>query len=80
MNWSGNYFRIVLSSDVLTKLMIITTLNSYWPEVFMATMVNGMVYSYEALESILTHKKILGGITFLGGDFTDLCASVVADT
>ena len=32
----------------------------------MATMVNVMVYSYEALESTLTHKKILGGITFLG--------------
>ena len=57
MNWSGNYFRIVLSSDVLTKLLTITTLNSYWPEVFMAAMVNVMVYSYEDLESTLTHKK-----------------------
>ena len=57
MNWSGTYLRSVLSSDVLTKLLTITTLNSYWPEVFMATMVNVMVYSYEALESTLTHKK-----------------------
>ena len=32
----------------------------------MATMITVMVYSYEALESTLTHKKILGGITFLG--------------
>ena len=69
MNWSGTYLRSVLSSDVLTKLLTITTLNSSWNEVFMSTMINVMVYSYEALESTLTHKKILGGITFLGGMF-----------
>ena len=69
MNWAGNYFRSVLSSDVLTKLLTITTLNSSWPEVFMSTMINVMVYFYEALESTLTHKKHLGGITFLGEMF-----------
>ena len=57
MNWSGAYLRSVLSSDVLTKLLTITTLNSSWPEVFMVTMITVMVYSCEALESTLTHKK-----------------------
>ena len=66
MNWSGTYLRSVLSSDVLTKLLTITTLSSSWPELFMETMVTVMVYSYEDLESTLTGKKILGGITFLG--------------
>ena len=66
MNWSGTYLRSVLSSDVLTKLMTIITLNSYWPELIMATMITVMLYSYEALASTLTDKKILGGITFLG--------------
>ena len=66
MNWSGTYLRSVLSSDVLTKLLTITTLNSSWTEVFMTTMITMMVNCYEALESTLTHKKILGGITLLG--------------
>ena len=50
MNWSGTYLRSVLSSDVLTKVLTITTLKSSWPEVFMANMITVMVYSYESLQ------------------------------
>ena len=79
MKYSGNYLRRLLSSDVLTKVLTITTLNSSWTEVFMSAMITVMVYSYEALESNLTHRKNIRWSYFPGENVSDLCASIVAD-
>ena len=68
MNWPGTYLRSVLSSDVLTKVLTINTLNHPWPDVFMATIITVMVYYYEALESTLTHKKNIR-LNYFPGDF-----------
>ena len=71
MNWSGPYLRSVISSDVRTNILTITTLNSSWPEVFMANINNMMVYSYEVLEFTLTHKKHIWFDYFTGENIFD---------
>ena len=57
LNLLGTYMSNTLSNDVLTKLLTIKTMISYFPEVFLITMVTVMSDSCDDLEDTMDHMK-----------------------
>ena len=66
INWSGTYMRNNIYNYVQTKLLILTTLISSGPEIFLSTMVPVMLDTYDALETTLAYMKNIKLVSFPG--------------